>query len=486
MNENGRPRILVLDDEKPVLNAIFRTLRRDYEVVLSSDGQSALQVLKDQPVSVILADQRMPGITGVEFFQQARTIQPNTVRILITGYTDIDATIEAVNKAKIYYYISKPWEPEELRLIVQRAVENHHLVRENQRLMEELKQANQRLQQENIILHREAEKQYEFDNIVGQSAAIQQVFRLMRKIIPTDTTVLLQGETGTGKELIARAIHYNGLRKNKLFVAQNCAALPDTLLESELFGHVKGAFTGASANKKGLFELADGGTIFLDEIADTSPAMQQRLLRVLQEEEIRPVGGSRNIRVNVRVISATNQDLQQAIAAGRFREDLFYRLNVFPIRIPPLRERREDIPLLAEHFLKKYSMKIKKSIPGFEPSALKQLTTRELPGNVRQLENIIERAVALGENGQRIRPEDLADGPSASGISRQVQLPEGESLREVVENMEQRMITAELRRQGGNITRTARELGLSRVGLQKKLKRYHINSGSIKKSSAEE
>lgn len=475
MEESKRPTVLVVDDEQPSLNAIYRSLRRDFEVVQSLNARSALEVLKSRPVAVIVADQRMPEMSGVELFREALQIQPDAVRILITGYMDIEATIHAINEGQVFYYISKPWEPDELRLIVHRAAERYQMMQENRRLMDALKEANRRLQEENIILHREAEKQYEFQNIIGQSQAMQEVFRLMRKVIATDTTVLLIGETGTGKELIARAIHYNGPRKHKLFVAQNCAALPDTLLESELFGHTKGAFTGATMDKKGLFELADGGTIFLDEIADTSPAFQQRLLRVLQEGEIRPLGSEKSIRVNVRIISATNRDLKTAIQEGKFREDLFYRLNVFPIRIPPLRERKEDIPLLAEHFLQKYSRKIGKKITGISKAALKMLMNYHFPGNVRELENILERAVTLSDEGAEITPdllplESTSEGPVESGFE-----DTSRPLKEIVEEMEKRLIRKKLQEFGGNISQTARSLGLSRVGLQKKLKRYGIH-----------
>ena len=467
-------KVLAVDDEQPSLNAIYRTLRREFEVILSLNGGAALEVLKEQQVAVILADQRMPEMTGIELFRRALHIQPEAVRILITGYTDIEATIKSINEGQVFYYINKPWEPEELSLIVRRAAEKYRLTTENKRLMEELRRANARLQEENIILHREAEKQYEFENIIGKSKPMQEVFHLMRKVIPTDTTVLLVGETGTGKELIARAIHYNSPRKDKLFIAQNCAALPDTLLESELFGHVKGAFTGAVSDKKGLFELADGGTIFLDEIGDTSPAMQQRLLRVLQEGEIRPVGAEKSLRINVRVISATNRDLGEAIRAGKFREDLYYRLNVFPIRIPPLRERREDILPLAEFFLRKYRRKAGKNIPGFDREALNILMAAPYPGNVRELENEIERAVTLADDGKAISADLLS--PTLKGEQSLLLsfLHHPGTLKEITESIEKFYIREKLKEQRGNITRTARSLGLSRVGLQKKINRYGI------------
>jgi two-component system response regulator HupR/HoxA len=480
MENQNNYKVLAVDDEQASLNAINRTLRKEFEVILSLNAQSALEALKKEKSAVLLADQRMPGMTGVELFQKALQIQPNAVRILITGYTDIEATIQSINDGQIYYYINKPWEPEDLRLIVRRAAEYHQLLEDNKKLMAELKQANEQLQAENIILHKEAEKKYEFDTLVGESKAMQEVFQLMRKVIPTDTTVLLVGETGTGKELIARAIHYNGPRKQKLFVAQNCSALPDTLLESELFGHVKGAFTGATRDKKGLFEIADGGTIFLDEIADTSPALQQRLLRVLQEGEIRPVGSEKSFQVNVRIISATNKNLEELIKAGNFRADLFYRLNVFPIRIPPLRERREDIPLLADHFLRKFQTKAGKKIKGIDREAMNMLMAANFPGNVRELENEIERAVTLANPGQSITPDLLSGAIKNEQSLLPSFLHHPGTLKDITESIEKFYIQEKLKQNKGNITHTARDLGLSRVGLQKKIQRYKI---SIPKSS---
>ena len=486
MNSNNRPTIMVIDDEQSSLNAVHRTLRRQYEVLLSLNGVSALELLKQNEVVVIIADQRMPEMSGVEFFQRALEIRPEAIRILLTGYTDIEAIIRAVNEANIFYYIHKPWEPDELRMIVQRAVEQYQLKQENKRLLEELKKANEKLRTENILLHREVERQYTFENIVGNSAAMQKVFQLMRKVIPTDTTVLLIGETGTGKELVARAIHYNGPRKDRVFVAQNCGALPDSLLESLLFGHVKGAFTGATADKKGLFELADGGTIFLDEITDTSPAMQQRLLRVLQEGEIHPVGSEKTIKVDVRIISATNRNIEEAVQEGKFREDLFYRLNVFPIHIPPLRERREDIPLLVDYFLQKYMQKMGKHNLRLSSEALSLLMAAELPGNVRQLENLIERAVTLAEDNMTISPDlfqlKFPRLRTARGEGDFTATHPSRTLKEITESMERFYIIQALQEHHGNITRVAQKLGLSRLGLHKKMQRFRINPADYKLS----
>lgn len=476
-------KVLAVDDEQSSLNAIYRTLRKEYDVILSLNGQSALEVLKNQKIAVILGDQRMPEMTGVEFFKKSLEIQPDAVRILITGYTDIEAIIQAINEGQVFYYINKPWEPDDLRIIIRRAAEQHQLVMENRRLVKELEAANQRLQAENISLQKEVEKHYVFDNIVGASNAINNVFKLARKVIPTDTTVLLIGETGTGKELIAKAIHYNSQRKDKPFLAQNCAALPDTLLESELFGHTKGAFTGATTDKKGLFELADKGTLFLDEINDTSPAMQQRLLRVLQEGEILPLGSEKIIKIDVRVISATNVDLQKSIQDGKFREDLYYRLNVFPIRIPPLRERKSDIPLLSQHFVEKYSIKMGKRISGISDDAINYLANLNFPGNVRELENLIERSVTLADDNSPITAEQLALEP-ISEIN--ADLFKGNrlsgTLKETTESLEKKYIIETLKQNNGNISKTAQILGLSRPGLHKKMNRYKINPSLYKQS----
>ena len=474
------PTILIVDDEQHVLNSINRTLRHDYNVILSLDGKSALQVLREQEVSAILADQRMPGLTGSEYFHEARKIQPDTTRVLITGYSDIEAVIQAVNDGQIYYYIEKPWEPEDLKLVMTRAVERYQLIKKNKELLYELEVANQLLSNENIILKKDVEQKYNFSNIIGESKAMKDVYDLMRKVIPTDTTVYISGETGTGKELIARAIHFNGPRKDKIFAAQNCAALPDTLLESALFGHKKGSFTDATSDKKGLFEVADGGTVFLDELSDTSPALQQRLLRVIQEGEFQSVGSNKTIKVDVRILSATNKDLLYLVQQGKFREDLYYRINVFPIRVPPLRERMDDIPLLANYFLNKYMIQAGKEIKGFSEDAIKYLLSNKFPGNVRELENMIQRAVILSGNEQTLSLSHLQTEWEA-GKSVISTIPDFQSdiqlssLPKLVEEFEKKYISQSLESNQGNISKTAIELGLSRAGLYKKLKRYNLD-----------
>ena len=476
MSKNIRRKILIVDDEPSVLNSLKRTLRKEHDVILSQDGFSAIQVLNEQEIAVIIADQRMPKMNGVTLLQKAMEIQPDTARILITGYSDIQAVIDAINEGNVYYYIHKPWEPEDVHLIIRQAIDRYNLIQTNRSLVAEIEETNRRLSDENLLLTQDAEKRYSFDQIIGESPIMNDVFILMRKVIPTDTTVLILGETGTGKELVARAIHTNGSRKTGMFVPQNCAALPDTLLESALFGHKKGAFTDAVSDKKGLFQMADGGTIFLDEITDTSKAFQQRLLRVLQEGEIHPLGSDKAVKVDVRVISASQKDLGEEVKQGRFRADLFYRLNVFPVTLPTLRERHSDIPILIEHFLRVYSQRLGKEINGISQEVLSSLMVYPFPGNVRELENIVERAVVLAKDGSTLT-EDQISLHSDQPLNFNLVFPgeEDKKLKSMVEALEKKAILQALQRWKGNISKAAKSLGLSRPGLYQKIERYEIN-----------
>ena len=475
MTKNTRRKILIVDDEPSVLNSLKRTLRKEHDVILSQDGFSAIQVLNEQEIAVIIADQRMPKMNGVTLLEKAMKIQPDTARILVTGYSDIQAVIDAINEGNVYYYIHKPWEPEDVRLIIRQAIDRYNLIQTNRSLVAEIEETNRRLSDENLLLIQDAEKRYSFDQIIGESPTMNDVFLLMRKVIPTDTTVLILGETGTGKELIAREIHTNGSRKTGMFVPQNCAALPDTLLESALFGHKKGAFTDAVSDKKGLFQMADGGTIFLDEITDTSKAFQQRLLRVLQEGEIHPLGSDKAVKVDVRVISASQKDLGEEVKQGRFRADLFYRLNVFPVTLPTLRERHSDIPILIEHFLRVYSQRLGKEINGISQEVLSSLMVYPFPGNVRELENIIERAVVLAKDGSTLT-EDQISLHSDQPLDFNLIFPgeEDKKLKSMVEALEKKAIVQALQRWKGNISKAAKSLGLSRPGLYQKIDRYEI------------
>ena len=475
MTKNIRRKILIVDDEPSVLNSLKRTLRKEHDVILSQDGFSAIQVLNEQEIAVIIADQRMPKMNGVTLLEKAMEIQPDTARILVTGYSDIQAVIDAINEGNVYYYIHKPWEPEDVRLIIRQAIDRYNLIQTNRSLVAEIEETNRRLSDENLLLIQDAEKRYSFDQIIGESPIMNDVFILMRKVIPTDTTVLILGETGTGKELVARAIHTSGPRKTGMFVPQNCAALPDTLLESALFGHKKGAFTDAVSDKKGLFQMADGGTIFLDEITDTSKAFQQRLLRVLQEGEIHPLGSDKAVKVDVRVISASQKDLGEEVKQGRFRADLFYRLNVFPVTLPTLRERHSDIPILIEHFLRVYSQRLGKEINGISQEVLSSLMVYPFPGNVRELENIIERAVVLAKDGSTLT-EDQISLHSDQPLDFNFIFPgeEDKKLKSMVEALEKKAIIQALQRWKGNISKAAKSLGLSRPGLYQKIDRYEI------------
>jgi two-component system response regulator HupR/HoxA len=458
--------VLIVDDEPRVLDALEAILAADFRVVRATGGDAALEILRAEAVAVIVTDYRMPGMTGVELLRRSQELAPDAVRVILTAYTDVDSLMEAINTGRIYHFVPKPWEPNELVVIVRRAAERWALGRENARLRDELEVAYNAVRRD---LAAARARPLSFDTLIGAHGGLRAATELARKVLEGDTTVLVTGETGTGKELFARLIHDNGPRRAKSFVAQNCGALPESLLESELFGHARGAFTGATAERRGLFEEAHGGTIFLDEVGEMSPAMQLRLLRVLQEGELRRVGETTTRRVDVRVIAATNADLETAVAAGAFRKDLFYRLNVFPIQLPPLRERTGDIPALAEHFLAVYRTRARRAVPSLSPEAMARLRAYPFPGNVRELENEIERAVTLAEPGEPIAPEHLSERvrtvrPAAGTPS---------TLNDAIEELKRRMIDDALR-ECGSKTRAAERLGLTRQSLQQMLRRRNI------------
>ena len=458
------PTVLVVDDEARVLDALEAVLAADLRVLRAPGGEAALDVLRREEVAVIVTDYRMPGMTGVELLRRSQEVAPDAVRIVLTAYTDVDSLMEAINTGRIYHFVPKPWDPNELLLVVRRAAERYELVRENSRLREELELAYNAARRDLADVR---PRPLVLDRLIGAQGGLGEAVALVRKVAESDTTVLLRGETGTGKELFARLIHDSGPRRAAPFVAQNCGALPESLLEAELFGHARGAFTGATASRRGLFEEAHGGTILLDEIGEMSPAGQLRLLRVLQEGEVRRVGESNPHKVDVRVIAATNADLEGQIGKGTFRADLYYRLNVFPITLPPLRERSADIPALAEHFLKRHGARAGRVAPSLTPEALRALRAYPFPGNVRELDNEIQRAVALAEDGAPIGPEHLSARIREAGA---VASPTPQSLNEAIEQLKRRMIEDALR-ECGSKTRAAERLGLTRQSLQQMLRR---------------
>lgn len=459
--------LLIVDDEKEILRSLTLTFVEDYEIFTASSGVDALRILERQDIALVIADQRMPGMTGVELLERIFQIDANIIRIILTGYTDTPSLIQAINKGHIYQYITKPWERQAIRTIIRRALESYDLTLENQRLLKELQAANERLQDENVFLRNEVSRALQCNDIVGQGPVMQRVFELVSKVIDNSVTVLLTGETGTGKTLLARHIHNHGPRKDKLFIEQNCGTIPEALLESELFGHKRGAFTGAIQDRKGLFEIADGGTLFLDEIGEMNQVLQVKILQVLQEGQFRRVGESEYRRADVRIILATNKDLQAEVRDGRFRADLYYRINVFPIHIPPLRERPHDIPLLADHCLKKYGAKLNKPITSFSVEALKILSDYDYPGNVRELENLVERALLLN-TGPQIEVGEWSPVLSihASDMTR-------------LERLERAEIKKLLESHQGNLAQTAKELGISRTTLWRRLKEPGFSDRSL-------
>lgn len=463
--------LLFVDDEIANLQKLQRTFMDQYVVHLAQSGEEALQILRRAPIDAIITDQKMPNMTGIEFLEASQKEYPNLVRIVLTGFTEVDDLIAAINTGKVHKYITKPWEPEDLRMAVHEALEKMELQKENERLAAELKIANEKLRTENIILQQEVEKEGHSKNIVYGSPEMENILRLLRRVTGTETTVLIQGETGTGKELIARFIHRESNRKDQIFIPVNCAAIPRELVESEFFGHAKGAFTGATQEKKGYFEMANGGTIFLDEIGEAPPELQVKLLRVIQESEIMPVGFHQPRKVDVRIIASTNRDLKAEVKAGRFRQDLFFRINVFSVTIPPLRERPRDILPLAEHFLRHSATKLNRRAGQFKEETRKLLMAYSWPGNVRELQNEIERLVLLSEAGRDIGPELLSE--HVSQLAKPVRGSNG-NLKVAIQNLEKEMIREAMERFQHNKSKTARALGISRQSLIEKLRRMRL------------
>ncbi len=476
------PAVLVVDDEPSTLVLLRQLFGREIPVLTACNGKEALAQLEQAHIGVIVADQRMPEMSGTELLGQAMLHHPDIVRIILTAYADIDTLTEAINTGKVFQYIAKPWDNRELAMTVRSALEtynlrrkNSHLLEQNTNLVEELRQANLDLRRENVTLKKEVSGGFRLDNIIGVSSAMKKAFQIAEKAIASDATVLINGETGTGKELIARAIHYNGARRDQKFVAQNCGSMPEALLESELFGHARGSFTGAVKDHRGLFEEADGGTLFLDEIGDMPLPMQVKLLRVLEEGEVRRVGSNDAIHVDVRIVSATHKNLREEVEAGRFRRDLYYRLDVLRVPLPPLRDRNGDVTLLAKHFLEKYMTRSSKRLAGFTTAAVQALSEHSFPGNVRELENEIERAVALANPGETIDIDLLST--EVVGDREVAEISNGNgSLRGRLRDVERRLITQELIKNNGNRTHSAAKLGISVRALQKKINLLEITA----------
>jgi DNA-binding NtrC family response regulator len=448
---SSQANILVIDDEESMRDSCRQALARDGNMVkVAEDGAGGLTMLQAESFDLVILDLKMPGLSGMEVLKKIQKDDPEIMVIVITGYATVESAVEAM-KGGAYDFIPKPFTPSSLRAIVKRALDRRELVLEN------------------VLLRSELKESFGPEVIIGQSKSMKKVEELVGKVGPTDSTVLVYGESGTGKELVARAIHRHSNRRDKPFVAVDCGSLVENLFESELFGHVKGSFTSATATKYGRFELANGGTLFFDEIGNISVNIQTKLLRVLQEREVTKVGSSQIIQVDVRIVAATNKDLQKAVKAGTFREDLFYRLSVVPITLPALRERRDDIPLLADYFLKKYNKKRKKNIRAISDRAMKALVEYNWPGNVRELENAIERAVVLAENNV-VKPSDLL----YYGLSVEVsQEPDSGEPRRLVD-VEKEHIAKALKMFKGHRGKTAEWLGIDRKTLRSKLSRYEI------------
>ena len=452
-------RILIVDQNKPAGDSLLRFLQNEgFETISTVNGDDALEVFRQDPCDVLLADLETPGLDNLQLLREVKAIAPRTMCIVTAESCSSAMALEAM-KIGAFDYLPKPVDPEEIRLVINRALEFKNLQFENFNLKQQLK------------------RKYSFTSIVGDSRPMQEVFRLIDKVADSDSTVLIQGESGTGKELVARAIHYNSKRRDRYLVPVNCGAIPETLLESELFGHVRGAFTGATTTRIGRFQAANGGTLFLDEIGDMSSSLQIKVLRVLQEQEFEPVGSVKSKKVDVRIIAATNQDLDEQVAKRQFREDLYYRLSVIPLKLPPLRERGDDIPLLVNHFLKAFGKLKNRNIKPLSSEVMEPLRRYDWPGNVRELENLIERMVILSENGE-ITLDDLPEKylhNSANVMNQNVSMPpDGVDFNELVGGFENKLIAAAMQRAKGNKNLAARLLNLKRTTLVEKIKKKKL------------
>ena len=456
-----KSRILVVDDEESIREFLEIMLKKEgYEVTLAEDGQKAKDLLSKKTFDMIISDLQMPHVTGIELLKHVKDSYPDTVFMLITAFGTTETAVEAM-KMGAYDYLTKPFKIDEVRMNIQNALRSRNLEVENRSLKKELV------------------KEYSFQNMVGNSPAMHSIFDMVKRVSQTPTNVLITGESGTGKEVVAKAIHYNGPLKDKPFVTVNCGAIPENLMESEMFGHKKGSFTGAVADKAGLFEVADGGTLFLDEVGELPLTIQVKLLRAIQERVIRRVGSTDDMKVDVRIIAATNRNLEEMVAKGGFRQDLFYRLNVINIKTPSLRERREDIPLLANHFLKKYNDRLTKNIGAISTEAMEILKKYDYPGNVRELENLIERTVAL-EGGATILPESLPPMVNTSSgrkmaSSNEIEIgDDGVDLDKVMGQIEKELLVKAIHAAGGVKKRAAKLLHISFRSMRYRIEKYNL------------
>ena len=453
MKTNKRPTILIVDDDRPQRDGLQRALTDRYDVLVADEAQKAGAILEAQPVDVLLTDLRMPGDDGLKLLRRAGSLSNPPVSIMMTAYGSIENAVEAM-KAGAYHYITKPVNLDELELVIGRALKSRQI------------------EVENANLHEQLDRKFGLENLIGQSPSMLQMFDIIRQVAPSRASVLITGETGTGKELVAHAVHNLSPRKGGPFVAVHAAALPSTLLESELFGHEKGAFTGAVERRAGRFEMADGGTIFLDEVGELEPAMQVKLLRVLEERKFERVGGNKTIEVDVRLVAATNRDLKKMVGEGKFRDDLFYRLSVVTVNLPPLRERRDDVPLLVAAFNRQYSEENNVQVREITQDAVNLLMAYDWPGNVRELRNAVEQMVVLARSDRltvRDIPAAIRSGADLTKIS--VVRP---GMTMTVEAAERQLIVQALKETAGNRTKAADKIGMSRRTLHRKLKRYRL------------
>lgn len=458
-----KPRILVVDDEESIREFLEIMLKKEgYEVTSAADGKQGLELIRKRSFDLVISDMQMPHMTGIELLKEAKAQYPELLFMMITAFGTTETAVEAM-KLGAYDYILKPFKIDEVRINIANALRSKNL------------------EVENRVLKRELTKEYSFQSLVGNSEPMHRIFELVRRVSQTPTNVLITGESGTGKEVVAKAIHYNGLLKEKPFITINCGAIPESLMESEMFGHKKGSFTGAIADKQGLFEAADSGTLFLDEVGELPLTIQVKLLRAIQERVIRRVGGTDDMKVEVRIIAATNRDLEDMVKQGTFRQDLYYRLNVINIRTPALRERSEDIPLLANHFLKKYNERLAKSIQGISDEAMAMLRKYDYPGNVRELENIIERTVAL-EGGATILPESLPpfvntpSGRKMASSNEIVVTEEGLDLDKVIGQIEKEILVKAIHAAGGIKKRAAKLLNITFRSMRYRVEKYNLGS----------